>query len=100
MYYLLLYSYSYRGIAEQGKTWPAPAKLAIRLHLIPLKNSTKMIDKRNYYCNNGFVFRPAPKNEDEMMVAIFECIDRLFRIVRPRKLLYMAIDGVVSFAWL
>lgn len=23
--------------------------------------------------------RPAPKNEDEMMVAIFECIDRLFR---------------------
>jgi len=23
--------------------------------------------------------KPAPKNEDEMMVAIFECIDRLFR---------------------
>lgn len=40
--------------------------------------------------------RPAPKDEDEMMEAIFECIDRLFRIVRPRKLLYMAIDGVVS----
>ncbi|KOB65886.1 5'-3' exoribonuclease 2-like protein [Operophtera brumata] len=40
--------------------------------------------------------RPAPKDEDEMMVAIFECIDRLFRIVRPRKVLYMAIDGVRS----
>ena len=26
--------------------------------------------------------KPAPKDEDEMMVAIFECIDRLFGIVR------------------
>ena len=41
-------------------------------------------------------FRPAPKNEEEIMMAIFEAIDRLFAIVRPRRLLYMAIDGVVS----
>lgn len=45
---------------------------------------------------NTLRFRPAPKNEDEMMVAIFEYIDRIFNIVRPRRLLYMAIDGVVS----
>lgn len=45
---------------------------------------------------DALCFRPAPKNEDEMMVAIFEYIDRIFNIVRPRRLLYMAIDGVVS----
>lgn len=41
---------------------------------------------------------PVPKNEDEMMVAIFKCIDKLFNIVRPRKVLYMAIDGVAPRA--
>ena len=43
-----------------------------------------------------FLSRPAPKNEDEMMLIIFDFIDRIFSIVRPRRLLYMAIDGVVS----
>jgi 5'-3' exoribonuclease 2 len=42
--------------------------------------------------------KPAPRNEDEMMVAIFECIDRLFAIVRPRKVLYMAIGTYISNA--
>ena len=42
--------------------------------------------------------RAAPEDEDEMMVAIFEYIDRIFNIVRPRRLLYMAIDGVAPRA--
>jgi len=42
--------------------------------------------------------RPAPKNEVEIMLAIFEAIDRIFGIVRPRRLLYMAIDGVAPRA--
>ena len=43
-----------------------------------------------------FNFRPAPENEDEVMEAIFEYIDRIFNIVRPCKVLYMAIEGVVG----
>lgn len=42
--------------------------------------------------------KAAPKDEDEMMIAIFEYIDRIFNIVRPRRLLYMAIDGVAPRA--
>lgn len=41
---------------------------------------------------------PAPKNETEMMEAIFAYIDRIVAMVRPRKLLYMAIDGVAPRA--
>lgn len=42
--------------------------------------------------------KAAPENEQEMMLAIFEYIDRIFSIVRPRRLLYMAIDGVAPRA--
>ncbi len=37
--------------------------------------------------------RPAPTCEEEMFVLIFEYIDRIFSVIRPRRLLYLAIDG-------
>jgi len=42
--------------------------------------------------------RPPPNTEDEMMLEIFHYIDRLFNVVRPRRLVYFAIDGVAPRA--
>ncbi|KAL8777455.1 MAG: hypothetical protein Q9194_002546 [Teloschistes cf. exilis] len=42
--------------------------------------------------------RPPPANEEEMMMAVFEYTDRVVNMVRPRKLLMIAVDGVAPRA--
>ena len=42
--------------------------------------------------------KPAPRDEEEMMVEIFKYTDRVVNMVRPRKLLMIAVDGVAPRA--
>ncbi|OKL64303.1 5'-3' exoribonuclease 2 [Talaromyces atroroseus] len=42
--------------------------------------------------------KPAPANEQEMMLEIFRYTDRVVNMVRPRKLLMIAVDGVAPRA--
>ncbi|KAK0626117.1 XRN 5'-3' exonuclease N-terminus-domain-containing protein [Immersiella caudata] len=42
--------------------------------------------------------RPAPKDEEEMMIEVFKYTDRVVNMVRPRKILMIAVDGVAPRA--
>lgn len=39
--------------------------------------------------------QPPPKDEDEMMQNVYEVVDRLFLIARPRKVLYLAVGEYI-----
>ncbi|KAJ3498526.1 hypothetical protein NLG97_g1051 [Lecanicillium saksenae] len=42
--------------------------------------------------------KPAPSDEEEMMLEIFKYTDRVVNMVRPRKILMIAVDGVAPRA--
>lgn len=39
------------------------------------------------------IFQPAPETEEEMMVEIFKYTERVVNMIRPRKVLFMAIGA-------
>jgi len=68
----------------------------------------QLINQDNLYLDfNGIVHKcshsdeetsSVERSEKEIMFAVFGCIERIFGVVKPKKLLYIAVDGKKLFS--
>lgn len=78
----------------------------IEIPLNLLESNPNSIEFDNLYVDmNGLIHpcshpedREAPSTEEEMYINIMKYVDRLFAAIRPRRLLFLAIDGVAPRA--